>query len=158
MGNRTVLDGEVTAVDGVLTDQHPLDFYALGLAGCIDRLTAPLRHRGTAVRWDTPHWGIEIPKDCASLLYQSAREALSNVYKHSGASHLAVQLAAVDHGIRLVVADDGTGFDSEAATCGRHHGYGLRLMSVAVHEAGGTVDIRSAPGQGTSVTVTLPLD
>jgi hypothetical protein len=43
MGNRTALDGEVTAVDGVLTDQHPLDFYALGLAGCIDRLTAPLR-------------------------------------------------------------------------------------------------------------------
>ena len=158
MGNRTALDGEVTAVDGVLTDQHPLDFYTLGLAGCIDRLTGPLRHRGTSVRWDTPHWGIEIPKDCASLLYQSAREALSNAYNHSGASHLTVQLAAVDHGIRLVVADDGTGFDSEAATSGRHHGYGLRLMSVAVHEAGGTVDIRSAPGQGTSVTVTLPLD
>ena len=57
-----------------------------------------------------------------------------------------------------MVADDGTGFDSNAATCGRHHGYGLRLMAVAVHEAGGTVDIRSAPGQGTSVTVTLPLD
>ncbi|MEV8085417.1 sensor histidine kinase [Pseudarthrobacter oxydans] len=158
MGNRTALDGEVTAVDGVLTDQHPLDFYTLGLAGCIDRLTGPLRHRGTSVRWDTPHWGIEIPKDCASLLYQSAREALSNAYNHSGASHLTVQLAAVDHGIRLVVADDGTGFDRNAATCGRHHGYGLRLMSVAVHEAGGTVDIRSAPGQGTSVTVTLPLD
>ncbi|MBA4102580.1 MAG: ATP-binding protein [Arthrobacter sp.] len=158
MGNRTALDGEVTAVDGVLTDQHPLDFYTLGLAGCIDRLTGPLRHRGTSVRWDTPHWGIEIPKDCASLLYQSAREALSNAYNHSGASHLTVQLAAVDHGIRLVVADDGTGFDSNAAICGRHHGYGLRLMAVAVHEAGGTVDIRSAPGQGTSVTVTLPLD
>ncbi|MDV2980192.1 UNVERIFIED_CONTAM: ATP-binding protein [Actinomycetes bacterium ARC8] len=158
MGNRTALDGEVTAVDGVLTDQHPLDFYTLGLAGCIDRLTGPLRHRGTSVRWDTPHWGIEIPKDCASLLYQSAREALSNAYNHSGASHLTVQLAAVDHGIRLVVADDGTGFDSNAVTCGRHHGYGLRLMAVAVHEAGGTVDIRSAPGQGTSVTVTLPLD
>jgi signal transduction histidine kinase len=91
-------------------------------------------------------------------LYQSAREALSNAFKYSEASQLNVQLAAVDHGIRLVVSDDGTGFDSELATCGRHHGYGLRLMSVAVHEAGGTVDICSAPGQGTSVTVTLPLD
>jgi two-component system sensor histidine kinase UhpB len=157
MGNELALD-EVKAVGGVLTDQHPLDFYTLGLAGCIDRLTAPLRQRGTAVRWDTPHWGIEIPADCASLLYQSAREALSNAFKYSHASHLNVQLAAVDHGIRLVVADDGTGFDCQLATCGRHHGYGLRLMSVAVHEAGGTVDIDSAPGQGTSVTVTLPLD
>ena len=158
MENRSALDEEVTTVGGVLTDQHPLDFYTLGLAGCIDRLTAPLRHNGTAVRWDTPHWGIEIPPDCASLLYQSAREALSNAYKYSGAAHLTVQLAAVDHGIRLVVSDDGKGFDSQLATCGRHHGYGLRLMSEAVNEAGGTVNISSSPGQGSSVTVTLPLD
>ncbi|WP_066289541.1 sensor histidine kinase [Arthrobacter sp. B6] len=157
MGNESTLD-EVTAVGGVITDQHPIDFHTLGLAGCIDRLTVPLRQQGTAVRWDTPHWGIEIPADCASLLYQSAREALSNAFKYSDASELTIQLAAVDHGIRLVVSDDGTGFDSRLAISGRHHGYGLRLMSVAVHEAGGSVDISSRPGRGTCVTVTLPLD
>lgn len=157
MGNESTLD-EVTAVGGVITDQHPIDFHTLGLAGCIDRLTVPLRQQGTAVRWDTPHWGIEIPADCASLLYQSAREALSNAFKYSDASKLTIQLAAVDHGIRLVVSDDGTGFDSRLAISGRHHGYGLRLMSVAVHEAGGSVDISSRPGRGTCVTVTLPLD
>ena len=64
----------------------------------------------------------------------------------------------MDHGIRLVVSDDGAGFDSQLAISGRHHGYGLRLMSVAVHEAGGCVDICSSPGRGTCVTVTLPLD
>ncbi|TNB69486.1 ATP-binding protein [Arthrobacter sp. BB-1] len=158
MRDQTAVDEDVIAVGGVLTDQHPVDFHTLGLAGCIDRLTRPLRQHGTAVRWDTPHWGIEIPADCASLLYQSAREALSNAYKYSRASRLTVQLAAVDHGIRLVVSDDGTGFDSELATCGRNHGYGLRLMAVAVQEAGGSVDISSSPGHGTSVTVTLPLD
>lgn len=158
MGSRTALDNEVTTVGGVLTDKQPLDFHTLGLAGCIDRLTAPLRQRGTAVHWDTPHWGVEIPADCASLLYQSAREALSNAFKFSSASTLSIQLAAVDHGIRLVVADDGTGFDSILAKSGRHHGYGLRLMAVAVQEAGGAVEISSSPGQGTSVTVTLPLD
>jgi two-component system sensor histidine kinase UhpB len=158
MGNTTAFEGDVTTVGGVLTDRQPLDFHALGLAGCIDRLTGPIRRKGTAVCWDTPHWGIEIPSDCASLLYQSAREALSNAYKYSEASHLTVQLAAVDHGIRLVVADDGTGFDSRRATRGRHHGYGLRLMAVAVQEAGGCVDVSSSPGHGTKVTVTLPLD
>ncbi|BCW56131.1 ATP-binding protein [Arthrobacter sp. FX8] len=158
MGSRTALDNEVTTVGGVLTDKQPLDFHTLGLAGCIDRLTAPLRQRGTSVHWDTPHWGVEIPADCASLLYQSAREALSNAFKFSSASTLSIQLAAVDHGIRLVVADDGTGFDSILAKSGRHHGYGLRLMAVAVQEAGGAVEISSSPGQGTSVTVTLPLD
>lgn len=158
MGSRTALDNGVTTVGGVLTDKQPLDFHTLGLAGCIDRLTAPLRQRGTSVHWDTPHWGVEIPADCASLLYQSAREALSNAFKFSSASTLSIQLAAVDHGIRLVVADDGTGFDSILAKSGRHHGYGLRLMAVAVQEAGGAVEISSSPGQGTSVTVTLPLD
>ncbi|MBT2250248.1 ATP-binding protein [Arthrobacter sp. BHU FT2] len=158
MGNETAYDKDVIAVGGVLTDQRPLDFHTLGLAGCIDRLTGPLRQRGTAVRWDTPHWGIEIPADCASLLYQSAREALSNAYKYSDATELTVQLAVVDHGIRLRVADDGTGFDCGRAHRGRHHGYGLRLMAVAVQEAGGSVDIDSRPGHGTSVTVTLPLD
>lgn len=158
MGSRTALDNEVTTVGGVLTDKQPLDFHTLGLAGCIDRLTAPLRQRGTSVHWDTPHWGVEIPADCASLLYQSAREALSNAFKFSSASTLSIQLAAVDHGIRLVVADDGTGFDCILAKSGRHHGYGLRLMAVAVQEAGGAVEISSSPGQGTSVTVTLPLD
>lgn len=157
MGNESAVDA-VIAVGGVITDQHPVDFHTLGLAGCIDRLTVPLRQQGTAVRWDTPHWGIEIPADCASLLYQSAREALSNAFKYSDASQLTVQLAAVDHGIRLVVSDDGAGFDSQLAISGRHHGYGLRLMSVAVHEAGGSVDISSSPGRGTCVTVTLPLD
>ena len=158
MGSNAVLAEVVITVGGVLTDQHPLDFYTLGLAGCIDRLTAPIRQRGTVVCWDTPHWGIEIPAACASLLYQSAREALSNAYKYSDAARLTVQLSAVDHGIRLVVVDDGTGFDSNGAIRGRRHGYGLQLMRVAVREAGGTVDINSSPGHGTSVTVTLPLD
>ncbi|UKA66339.1 ATP-binding protein [Arthrobacter sp. FW306-05-C] len=158
MGSKTTLDNEVTTVGGVLTDRQPLDFHTLGVAGCIDRLTTPLRQQGTVVQWDTPHWGLEIPADSASLLYQSARELLSNAFKYSSAHTLAIQLAAVDHGIRLAVSDDGTGFDSNLATTGRHHGYGLRLMSVAVQEAGGTVEITSSPGRGTSVTVTLPLD
>lgn len=157
MGTKLAHD-DVTPVAGVLTDQHPLDFHTLGLAGCIDRLTSPFRERGTSVRWETPHWGIEIPAGCATLLYQSAREALSNAFKYSQASQLNLQLAAVGHGIRLTVTDDGAGFDSSSALHGRHHGYGLRLMSIVVHEAGGQVTISSSPGRGTCVTVTLPLD
>ncbi|MNG32755.1 Signal transduction histidine-protein kinase/phosphatase DegS [compost metagenome] len=62
------------------------------------------------------------------------------------------------HGIRLTVADNGSGFD-RADRCGsRPQGFGLLLMSIAVHEAGGTATIDTAPGQGTCITVTLPLD
>lgn len=151
-------DNEVTAIHGVITDQSPVDFHALGLAGCIDRLAAPLREQGTSVRWETPHHGIEIAADSAALLYHVAQEALSNALKYAGATELTVRLAAVHHGIRLIVADNGAGFDRNDHTVNRPQGFGLLLMSIAVHEAGGTAIVDSAPGKGTCVTVTLPLD
>ena len=141
----------------VITDDRPVDFHALGLAGCIDRLTTPLRRSGTSVSWETPHHGIEIPAACAALLYHAAQETLSNAFKYAHATHLALRLAAVYHGIRLDITDNGVGFDSQSLT-GKQHGYGVRLMTIAVHEAGGTIVIDSRSGHGTRVTITLPLD
>jgi two-component system, NarL family, sensor histidine kinase UhpB len=139
---------EVTDVGGVITDRQPVDFHRLGLAGCIDRLTAPLRHQGMCVHWETPHHGLEISASCASLLYRTAQEALSNTFRHAHATDVTVRLSAVFHGIRLTVADNGTGFE----------GTGLRTVSAAVQEAGGTIAVASTPGTGTAVTVTIPLD
>lgn len=154
---------EVTAIGGVITDRKPVDFHALGLAGCIDRLTAPLRREGTEVHWETPHHGLEISSGCASLLYEAAREALSNTFKYAHAKDVTVRLAAVYHGIRMAVTDNGDGFTAEKTKMGvtsasSHHGYGLQLMAAAVHNAGGTVVVDSSPGHGTAVTVTLPLE
>ena len=156
--NRSATLEEVVEVCGVITDPQPVDFHRLGLAGCIDRLTVPLRRQGTWIRWETPHHGVEISSACASLLYQSAREALSNTFKHAHATDVTVRLAAVFHGIRLMVADNGAGFESAAPAEGEVTGHGLRTISQAVEEAGGTVDITSAPGSGTAITVTIPLD
>ncbi|MDQ0864488.1 sensor histidine kinase [Arthrobacter globiformis] len=154
MGHAPALD-EVTAEDRIDTDHQRVDFYALGLAGCIDRLTTPLRQRGTSIRWETPHHGIEIPATAAALLYHSAEEILSNAFKYAHATQLTVRLAAVYHGIRLTITDNGAGFDIQSLG---HHGFGVRLMVIAVHEAGGTITIDTAPGTGTGVTITLPLD
>ncbi|WP_236558340.1 sensor histidine kinase [Arthrobacter sp. 9V] len=149
---------EVVAVKGIIQDQNPVDFYALGVAGCIDRLAAPLRRDGVTVHWHTPHHGIEISSAAAALLYHVAQETFSNTLNYANASELTVRLNAVYHGIQLTITDDGSGFEIHAAPSGRRHGFGLLLMSIAVHDAGGTVDIDSAVGRGTSVRVTLPLD
>jgi two-component system sensor histidine kinase UhpB len=152
---------QTPSLDGVgasvVTDDHPVDFHALGLAGCIDRLTTPLRRTGTSVQWETPHHGIEIPAVCAALLYHAAQETLVNACKYAHATQLVIRLAAVYHGIRLDISDNGVGFNSQCLT-GKPSGYGLRLMSIAVHEAGGTIVIGSHPGHGTRVIITLPLD
>jgi signal transduction histidine kinase len=158
--NQSATLEEVIEVGGVMTDRQPVDFHRLGLAGCIDRLTVPLRRQGTCVRWETPHHGVEISSGCASLLYHSAQVALSNTFKYAHATDVTVRLAAVFHGIRLMVADNGTGFESVPPAAGESigHGAGLRTISQAVKEAGGTVDISSAPGTGTAITITIPLD
>lgn len=156
MGQAPVLD-DVTADVHLNTEDLRVDFHALGLAGCIDRLTTSLRQGGTSIRWETPHHGIEIPATTAALLYHCAEEILSNAFKYANARQLIVRLAAVFHGVRLVIMDNGIGFDIQSLD-GAHHGFGLRLMAIAVHEAGGTINIDSRTGSCTHVTITLPLD
>jgi two-component system, NarL family, sensor histidine kinase UhpB len=155
--------GQTAAADqstagAVITDNLTADFHALGLAGCIDKLTVPLRRQGVCVRWETPHHGVEIPATCAALLYHAAQETLTNALRHSQATELTVRLAAVYHGVRLTVTDNGVGFNCNSQTTGRKHGYGVSLMTMAVHEAAGTISIDSAPEKGTQVAITIPLD
>jgi signal transduction histidine kinase len=148
---------EVSVTGGIIIDRRPLDFHTLGVAGCIDRLTEPLRRQGTAIGWETPHHGIEIAAASAALLYHAAQEALSNAFKHAQPTEITIRLAAVYHGMRLTITDNGRGFDINS-TSDRPRGFGLRLMSIAVHEAGGTITIDSTPGNGVRLTITLPLD
>jgi two-component system NarL family sensor kinase len=159
---KSLLSDEVVAVRGVLTDTHPVDFHALGVTGAIDRLTRPLRERGTVVHLETPHHRTEVDRQSATLLYRAAQELLSNIYKYAQASAVTVRLGCVtqgmSHGVQLRVTDDGRGFDVPAAMIGRHTGTGLRLMRVAVVLAGGEMIINSSAAAGTCVTITLPLD
>lgn len=155
MSHTTTLDNTARSV---ATDDLMAEFHTLGLAGCIDGLTAPLRRHGVLIRWETPHHGIEITAASAVLLYRSAQEALSNVRRHSHATEVTVRLAAVYHGVRLTVTDNGVGYDPEEQGPSRNHGYGVCLMTMVVHEAQGAISIESASGQGTRVSVTLPLD
>jgi two-component system NarL family sensor kinase len=155
---KSLLSDEVVAVRGVLTDTKPVDFHALGVAGAIDRITLPLRERGTAVRLETPHHGMEIDEQLATLLYRAAQELLSNIYTSAAASAVTVRLGCVSHAVQLKITDDGGGFDVLAASSGRHGGMGLRLLRLTVGNAGGEMTIDSSAATGTCVTITLPLD
>jgi signal transduction histidine kinase len=86
------------------------------------------------------------------VLLRTGQEALANVRKHASATTVAVRLCYAADLVRLEVTDDGVGFDPTAV----NGGYGLRGMRGRVAEAGGTVTVRSAPGDGTSVLVEVP--
>jgi two-component system CheB/CheR fusion protein len=96
--------------------------------------------------------------DVRVLLFQIFRELLFNVAKHSGSQQATVSLSEADGHLRVVVADDGKGFDAAAEQAANRDRPSVGLTSVRerVGLLGGSLDIRSNHGEGTTVTLRLP--
>jgi signal transduction histidine kinase len=93
------------------------------------------------------------PEEVEAAVYFSCLEALQNVAKYANASHVTISLARDDGHLRFVVADDGVGFDPDAA----HRGTGLQGIADRMDALRGRFAVRSRPGSGTEVSGTLPL-
>jgi signal transduction histidine kinase len=98
-----------------------------------------------------------LPRASEITLYRIVQECLNNILKHSGASAVAVRVAVHDRELALTVHDNGRGFTTEEAIHGRA-GLGLQGIAERVRILGGTHSIRSAPGQGTTITVTIAVE
>jgi signal transduction histidine kinase len=85
-----------------------------------------------------------------SALYRAAQEGITNARRHAQATRVNVSVALGDAAARLVVSDDGRGFGPGL------EGFGLLGMRERVHLAGGRVELETAPGNGTRLTVTVP--
>jgi two-component system NarL family sensor kinase len=101
----------------------------------------------------------ELPPATAMVLYRIVQEATANIGRHAEASTVRVRLAAESDVVRLTITDDGRGFDLASdgqRTAGGHYGVaGMRRRALV---AGGRLDIDSAPGRGTTLALTLPVD
>jgi signal transduction histidine kinase len=84
------------------------------------------------------------------------QEALTNVRKHAGASEAVVRIELLEDETVISVEDDGTGFDPSRITDALEGGFGLQSMRERIEQIGGTLEIRTAPGQGTGVIGRLP--
>jgi signal transduction histidine kinase len=90
------------------------------------------------------------------LLYRLAREAIRNSVKHSSAQNIRVRLWHEGDVIRMMVEDDGLGFDPERVDADAH--FGLQLMRERVAAFGGDIAIESRPGEGTRIFVVITID
>jgi signal transduction histidine kinase/ligand-binding sensor domain-containing protein len=91
--------------------------------------------------------------DLRRELYLVFKESVNNAVRHSGCSSAAVELSLDRRDLTLTVRDDGRGFDPE----GDFEGHGLASMRRRAAEVGGTLEVASAPGNGTTVTFRVPL-
>jgi signal transduction histidine kinase len=99
------------------------------------------------------------PRPLENLCYRVLQEAIANIRKHARARTVTVNLAQRGSDIVCRISDDGIGFDPELALdrdSMRLH-LGLESMRERVSVAGGTLDIRSAPGEGATFTFTFPV-
>ena len=150
------LASTVDQLRGEIFELHP---YVLDHAGLRAALTA---HAETAARHAGAHAEVDIDDAALTvgqeqLVLSLARELLANAARHSQARTIRLRLTSSADAIELIVSDDGRGFspDQRAAAVGRGH-IGLATSAERAAAGGGTLDIASAPGAGTTVTVRLP--
>jgi signal transduction histidine kinase len=100
----------------------------------------------------------DLASEVETVLYRIAQEALSNVRKHARADHAWVTMDGTEDGqVRLQVRDNGVGFDPGQASRLLAEGhFGLAGIRERVTFVGGRFDVRSAPGQGTTIEVAMP--
>ena len=90
-------------------------------------------------------------------LLRILQETLTNVRKHARARAVRIGLSVLDGRVEAVVQDDGDGFDPGRLETAEASTFGLGFMRERAHEVGGTVEVRAAPGEGTRVVITVPL-
>jgi signal transduction histidine kinase len=151
----TLAQAGLAEMRALIFELRPESLEQEGVVAAIEKQTASI---GARYKLDVTLDLGEEP-DCAidikEALYRIAQEALHNVVKHAQAQHVEVRLRRDAGTIELVVRDDGRGFDPTQSFPGH---VGLQSMPERAQKLGGTVAIESAPGSGTTVTASLPVD
>jgi signal transduction histidine kinase len=97
-----------------------------------------------------------------TAILRIAQGAMANVIQHSGAARATISLDQGGGTVRLIVADDGRGFDqsavARAGASGTSGSFGLTATRERVDQLGGRLTVEAAPGRGTTITVDLDLD
>jgi signal transduction histidine kinase len=121
-----------------------------------------LEPRGIALEFRTPDGAerVKLGPERRRHLYLVLKEAVNNVAKHAGCRRASIVVGVDGDRLRAEVRDDGRGFEAAAAEAvapGLRGGHGLHSMRNRAREAGGSLEVRSTPGEGTVLTLTLPV-
>ncbi len=148
------LDGIVENLRGIARGIHPSIVDHVGLGAALATLCESFKdHEGLVVRYQGPQED-ELPIAERLALYRVAQEALGNVAHHAQVNEAEVRLGADAESTRLIVQDHGRGCELGVAESGP--GIGITSMRERLELLGGTLQVESSPGRGTTVTAVLP--
>jgi two-component system CheB/CheR fusion protein len=154
---RNELQGLNTDVRQISHRLHPKILKDLGLPAALRGLVEEFdRREGMPATFSSHGLPDTIADEPATAVYRITQEALRNVAKHAGRTHVKVVLQNIDETLELRVMDFGVGFDLEALDGAG--GLGMISMQERARIAGGSFAIESELGSGTTIIVRVPLD
>jgi signal transduction histidine kinase len=133
---------------------HPAIVEDLGLPAALRALISEYRENGMDVNFVAGSAASDLPLDIATTLYRTAQEAVRNASRHAPDAPVRVVLERTSEEVRVQVEDAGPGFDLEQV---RGKGLGLLSMQERARLVGGTLLLRTRPGEGTLILVRVPL-
>ncbi|HEX9824542.1 MAG TPA: ATP-binding protein, partial [Actinomycetota bacterium] len=146
---RETKDRTLHLIRSLIKDLHRSPLGRAGLAEALESFCADIGN-DARLRFVTDITNVEMPAPVQLLCFQVARESIMNIVKHAGATTVSVSLRPTDEGARLIITDDGEGFDVEAGSPEGH--FGLAMMRERAQVTGGDLTLESTPGEGSTVT------
>lgn len=139
---------------------RPMSFDDIGIDTAIERNLARLQDgTNTKINYYVQGSNDQMPPVMGLTLLRIIHEACSNAVRHANAKEVNVRFVYLEDHIELSIEDDGDGFDVDDLTVGDDRtGFGLPIMKERVFLLSGTMDIHSAPGKGTRIEISVPLN
>ncbi|WP_442603271.1 histidine kinase [Paenibacillus sp. KN14-4R] len=139
----------------LLMHLRPVHLEGKRLSVALSDLLQELRAKGVMdIEWEADE-DIALPKGIEDHLFRIVQEALSNSLRHAKATKLELKLLQRIDGVRLMIRDDGVGFNLNDSK--KQSSYGLATMKERVSEIGGSISIVAAPEQGTRIEIRVPI-
>ena len=133
---------------------YPAKLTLLGLIPALQALQREMERSVIVVNLVHANVPRTLPPDVTLCVFRVVQEALQNALKYSAAREVSISLEGTPNGLAVAIADDGIGFDVDAAW---GKGLGLISMSERAKALNGTIQIHSAAGGGTRLVMTVPL-
>lgn len=150
------LDETIKTVRKIATELRPSLLDDVGLVGALEWQSQEFEKRsGIKTQFQSNLHESQIPDNVSIALFRIFQESLTNVARHSGGTQVISSLTQKDRNMVLVISDNGNGFDIKRIKAKKT--LGLLGMKERVLMIGGNYDISSRPGQGTIVSVSVPL-
>lgn len=152
---RRILDQAITQTRSLIVELDPPTIREAGLAATLSWLAEQFRDtHGLEVSFAGNTETVELSNELQHVIYRAARELLFNVLKHAPGADATIEFEESTEDVRVTVSDNGPGFDPQTTQPGS--GFGLFSLRERLKPFDGTVEIDSAPGDGSRIVLKVP--